>query len=194
MIVVFCGKKRSGKDTCAQYLVDNYDFRASKKLAAPIKDIGKLLFGWTDDMVEGINYDREQQIPELGMSVREFLQECGSLFKYNLSDLLPDYKEALGTRIWVKLLVKWLKEQDSETNFVLSDMRFPEEADEILKAFPDTHIVRLIAKDNASDMHISEISVDYIPADIYLHNVGTLDELYTSIDTIMESIGVSKKA
>ena len=85
-IIAVVGKKRSGKDSAGDYLVSNWRVNRAQKLAHPIKQIGMMLFGWTEDMVEGNDYDREQMIPELGMSVRQFLQECGSLFKYNLSE------------------------------------------------------------------------------------------------------------
>lgn len=187
MVVAFCGKKRSGKDTCAWHLINKHNFKPSRKLAAPIKDIGKLMFGWTTNMVEGIDYDREQVIPELGLSVRQFLQECGSLFKYDLSEKLPEYGKVMGPQVWAKLLVKWLKEQ-KDTDFVLSDMRFPEEAEVLREAFPDMLIIKVVSERSPKDTHISETQVDYIPANIVLHNDGTIEELCAALDKALEEV------
>jgi hypothetical protein len=65
----------------------------AQKLACPIKEIGKLMFGWSDQMVEGIGYDREQQIEELGMSVRQFFQGTAFLqeLAYRLKSLVCQY-------------------------------------------------------------------------------------------------------
>lgn len=186
MLVVFCGKKRSGKDTCAQYLINNYGFKPCRKLAAPIKEIGKIMFGWTDEMTEGIDYDREQIIPELGLSVRQFLQETGSLFKYNLSEILPEYGRQTGDRVWVKILVNWLREQNPEGNYVLSDMRFPEEAAELKKEFPDTIIVKLVSDRSPEDEHISEILIDAIPVDWTIKNDSSIEDLKYFVDAIMK--------
>jgi len=188
MLIVFCGKKRSGKDTAMHYMITQYGFKPAQKLAQPIKDIAKLLFGWSDDMVEGVNYDREQIIPELGLSVRQFLQECGSIFKFALPEALPESEAKLGAKVWVKLFVKWLQQQNTNDNFVLSDMRFPEEARELRELFPDTLIIRVESERSPVDTHISETSVNNIVPDYIIYNpVNKPDDLFINIDLICKA-------
>ncbi len=190
-VIAIVGKKRSGKDTAGDYLCKHYDVLKAQKLACPIKEIGKLMFGWSDQMVEGIGYDREQQIEELGMSVRQFLQECGSLFKYNLSEILPAYGEKVGSRVWAKILVRWLKNKEIGWNRIYSvtDVRFPEEVEELKNNFK-TYVVKLVSDRSPADAHISETAMDNIVEDIKIENNGwdTQEDLYKSLDIMMEYI------
>ncbi len=48
----FTGLKRSGKDTCADYLVKNYGFQ-KYALASPMKEVAKIIFGWEDKDFQG---------------------------------------------------------------------------------------------------------------------------------------------
>ena len=193
VIIAIVGKKRSGKDTVGDYLRNNYALKPAQKLAYPIKQIAKMLFNWTDEMVEGIDYDREQQIEELGMSVRQFLQECGSLFKYELSRLIPSYGEKVGVSIWAKILVKWLEER--EGIFYVTDVRFPEEVSELKNNFKNTFVIKLISDRSPNDTHISETSVDLITADYDIENNGwnTQDELYSKLDSVLVDIFIKTR-
>lgn len=189
IIIAIVGKKRSGKDTVGDYLKETYGFKPSRKLAYPIKKIACLLFGWTENMVEGVDYDREQHIDELGMSVRQFLQECGSLFKYDLSRIIPEYGQKVGTSVWAKALVRWLKEQKSGCYYI-TDVRFPEEVQELKNNFKNTFIIKLISDRSPIDNHISETSVDLIETDYIVENDGwnTFDQLYREIDKVIDRI------
>jgi len=189
VVIAIVGKKRSGKDSAGAFLRDLYDIQPAQKLAGPIKQIARMLFGWSEDMVEGCDYDREQQIPELGLSVRQFLQECGSLFKYNLSTILPEYGEKVGTRVWVKILVRWLLAQEAGM-FSVTDVRFPEEVKELRENFKYTYVVKLVSDRSPVDLHISETSVDLIVSDYTIVNNGwdSYGVLYCGLDSVMNSI------
>lgn len=188
-IIAIVGKKRSGKDSSGDYLVNKYNFKASRKLAYPIKEIAKMLFGWTHEMVEGINYDREQHLDDLGMSVRQFLQECGSIFKYSLSEILPEYGEKVGASVWAKTLVRWIKEQEQST-YVITDVRFKEEVDELKNNFNNVFVLRLDSDRSPNDTHISETSIDDIEWDYNIVNNGwnTFDKLYKNLDDFVKYI------
>lgn len=191
-VIAIVGKKRSGKDTASDYLEKRYGVEKAQKLAYPIKEIGKLMFGWSTEMVEGIDYDREQVIEELGMSVRQFLQECGSLFKYDLSRILPEYGKKVGAKVWAKNLVNWLKERDVDTFssiYSVSDVRFPEEVEEIGNSFK-LYVIKLVSDRSPEDHHISETACDNIPADVVITNDGTntQEELYKNLDIAMDMI------
>lgn len=182
-IVAVVGKKRSGKDSVGDYLVQKHGMTLSRKLAWPIKQIGMMLFGWTEDMVEGVNYDREQHIDELGMSVRQFLQECGSIFKFDLSNILPEYGKQVGKKVWAKALVNWIYQQPSGT-YVITDVRFAEEVEELKDSFNQVFVLRLDSDRSPSDNHISETSVKLIQWDYLIINNGwnTFEKLYANVD------------
>ncbi len=72
-LLFLIGKKRSGKDTTADYIMDNYN-ATKHQLAGPIKDAlaDAMLTEWyrdtsrqfpriTRSMIEGIDYDRTSQ-------------------------------------------------------------------------------------------------------------------------------------
>ncbi len=185
-IVAVVGKKRSGKDSAGDYLVGNWGFNETRKLACPIKRIGMMLFGWTEDQVEGTNYDREQMIPELGLSVRQFLQECGSLFKYDLSEALPAYGKKVGPRIWAKVLVRWIKEQPPGA-YVVTDVRFPEEVEELKDNFETVVVLKMVSDRSPDDEHISETALEQIVPDhtIVNNGWGTYAMLESNLDTFM---------
>lgn len=189
IIIALVGRKRSGKDTAGEFLRNTYQFSPARKLAQPIKQIGMMLFGWTEDMVEGNGYDREQFIPELGLSVRQFLQECGSIFKYNLSEILPEYGKQVGTRVWVKACVNWLDARDPGF-YYLTDVRFPEEVDELKSAYPSTYVVKLVSDRSPQDTHISETSVDMVEADYTVVNDGydSYGILYCGLEAVVDDI------
>lgn len=187
-VIAITGKKRSGKDSAGDYL-RRFGYLPAQKLAQPIKDIAMLMFGWSHAMVEGIDYDREQVIPELGISVRQFLQECGSLFKYDLSEKVPLYKEQQGTKVWAKILTRWLAERQHD-KFYLTDVRFPEEVEELRDNISRVVVVRLISDRTPWDPHISEVAVDEIQPDFTIVNNGynSYPILYAGLNNVIASI------
>ena len=51
MIIAVIGKKRSGKDTLANYLVKNYNFK-KYGFGDPVKEICKLMFGFSQEQID----------------------------------------------------------------------------------------------------------------------------------------------
>ena len=178
MILAVIGYKQSGKDTVADYLVTK-GFQKAQKLADPFKIATCKWFGWDQRHYDG---DLKEVIdPKWGFSPRQFWQVFGTeLMQYKLGELLPEYKKTCGRAIWVKVLKQWLDERTGD--FVLSDMRFPHEAELI-----DATIIRLYRGEN-TDIHESETSIDLIKPDYEVYNTGTLDELYQKIDAILGEI------
>jgi len=182
MLVGICGKAGAGKDTIGDYVVDKYGFKHIA-LADPIKRLVKDVFALDDHTV----YDRvarEQQLEQWdGWSVRKLLQFIGTeLFRENIDDA-----------IWVKSL--WYKIRDSKDNYVVTDVRFPNE----LKFFEDNGgkdfvSIKVIRpgfegsvgmsghKSEAYDLHTQhEISND-----------KAFEDLYRKVDEIMQQNGWDK--
>lgn len=129
MIIGLCGFIGSGKDTAAEYLVNNEFQRES--FADTLKDTVSSIFGWDREMLEGKTTEariwREQIDPwwadRLAMPTltpRWVLQYVGTdVFRNNFHN-----------DIWIASLQKKLYD-NQDTDIVISDCRFPNEVSAI---------------------------------------------------------------
>lgn len=60
LIIAVCGLAGSGKDTACDHLVAKHGFRKTS-FAAPLKQMAKIAFGFTDEQLYGPSSKREQQ-------------------------------------------------------------------------------------------------------------------------------------
>jgi len=179
MLVGICGKAGSGKDTVGDYLIDRYGFKKIA-LADPIKRLVKDIFALDDYTV----YDRVAREQELGRwpgwTVRKLLQFIGTEL----------FREQIDNAIWVKSL--WYKiSDDKENNYVVSDVRFPNE----LQFFKDNakegeffalKIVRPGYEGNVGLAGHASEAYD-LEGDEEIINDGTEEDLYGKIDQIVGS-------
>ena len=78
MLIGFMGIKGSGKDTCADLLIQNYGFM-KKSFADPLKHACKELFLFTNEQVFGTQLQKETPDPRwFGCSPRVALQYVGT--------------------------------------------------------------------------------------------------------------------
>lgn len=171
MIVGLGYKKRSGKDTAADYLVNVHGFK-KMSWADPLKSACKAVFDWTDDHVYG---DLKEVVdPRWGMTPRHVLQHVGTeLFRA----WIPD--------VWIR---STLLRITSEDKVVIPDVRFPNEAQAVKDA---GGIVLLVDRPylNIEDSHASEVAMDnYGQWDDILKNDGDFDNLYRQIDAVVDGI------
>ena len=130
MIIAFCGFKGSGKDTCANYLVENYNF-IKLSFASKLKDILAILFGWNREKLEGQNTEDRLWREEI---------DLWWATKLNIPHFSPRFAmQFFGTElfrnqfhkeIWINVLEKeilLLLEKNPNQNIVISDARFPNE-------------------------------------------------------------------
>jgi hypothetical protein len=173
------GKKRSGKSTATDHLIQTYGFE-EVSWAWPLKEIiGKELFGLTDAQLYGESADRERVIPEWDMSSRKILQVVGTdLFR----QVWPDFWVKVGMRRIHKLI-----SEDPERRIVVSDCRFPNEFD-IIKELGGTTI-RIVRKELAStDDHLSETALDDYEPDYTIVSGEGVDKLKRMVDLYMSHI------
>jgi hypothetical protein len=126
MIIGICGLIGSGKDTVAQYLIDNHNFQKIS-FADKLKDSVAVMFDWDRELLDGKTDEsrqwRETQddywTKETGRTItpRKVLQEFGTECMRN----------GFYDGIWVSLTKKILID-NKNTNFVIPDVRFPNEA------------------------------------------------------------------
>lgn len=143
-IIALCGTRRSGKDTCANIICDEFKGFEHRKIAAPLKAMCKSIFGFSIKQME--NDDKELIDDRWGVSPRQAMQFIGTeMFQYKLGELLPH----IGRTFWIRqatsslLLNNISNVRNSEPkHFVFSDLRFNHEV-EYLKEFCHVNNIRV---------------------------------------------------
>lgn len=215
IIIGFNGKARSGKDSAASYLVDNYLFD-QLSFASPLKKEMEFFFGKISDEhkeAPSLISVRRDHIHGMAKSFgftnrvgefydkfkEEFLPfkvgETDATFEYSIS--YRRFAQTLGTNVarsmdenvWVDYLLKQLNDKDS---VVISDVRFDNEAEAIINnGGVVIRIIRDVAENLVQDdtaQHISEggVSDNLITATI--ENNTTLEEFYEALEKTLDSI------
>lgn len=189
MIIGLCGKKRVGKDTVADYLVNKYDF-VKYSFGQPIKEVAKIMFDFSDEQLNG---DLKEVVDiRWGISPRQFFQDFGTEYmQYIFPEHFPNSKKVVPNKcFWVKRFIIWYqkeKEKNPNIKVVIADVRFKHEVDVLkkMKAYlmkiENNRIYNL-------DTHSSENELNELKKDDYnyiIHNNTSVDTLYENIDTII---------
>lgn len=203
MIIGICGFIGSGKDTVADYLVNFHEFRR-ESFASTLKDAVSAVFGWDRTLLEGRTKEarewREQVdtwwADRLGMPTltpRWVLQYWGT----------EVCRKGFHDDIWIASLENKLR--NSKDHVVISDCRFPNEISSIRNAggkiiwvqrgsLPDWYSHAIAANSGSNiaynelkrlKIHASETAWVGTNFDHVIENNGTIDELYTSIKSIV---------
>jgi len=203
VLISICGFQGVGKDTFANYLVENYGF-LKYSFASATKDILATLFGWDRNMLEGdtiesrkfretvdLWWSEKLAIPEL--TPRKVLQLIGT-------DL---FRKHFNYNIWVQCVEKKLLshlESDPNSNIIISDCRFPNEIEMLKKlGFKLIHIQRNLPEwfdqyksgidcAQASELHISETSWirEHFDYDI-INQYDNLETFYSKINEFVKN-------
>lgn len=127
MVIGITGHKRSGKDTCADILVNEYGF-TKKQFSEPIKTAACNIFGLNYETVNG--NDKDAILPEWGITPRDILIGIGTgFFRDDIGKVFPDL-ELDGMAIWTKIMKNWLI-NNMDIDIVIPDVRFIDEAEMI---------------------------------------------------------------
>jgi hypothetical protein len=204
MIIGIVGNIGEGKDTIADYLVNQHNFKR-ESFAGTLKDAVSAVFGWDRTMLEGqTNESREwrEQVDQWwadrlnmpGLTPRLILQLWGT----------EVCRRSFHDAIWVASLENKLR--NINTDVVISDCRFPNEFATIknlggiivrVKRYPDpewhTHAQGALAG-NIEDIlilkefgiHESEWAWYGLQVDHTIENNDTLDALYAKVTTIVK--------
>jgi len=204
MIIGICGLIGSGKDTVADYLVNEHGYRR-ESFANPLKDAVAAVFGWDREMLEGRSKESRQWREQtdawwserLGMNItpRWVLQNWGTeVCRHGFHD-----------DIWIAALEN--KIRNSKDNIIITDCRFPNEIKSIKNAGgliarvirgPEpawmkhainymngqTTIGWAIGKEylRKANIHASEFSWAATNFDIILDNNDSIDKLYSQVE------------
>jgi hypothetical protein len=190
-IIAICGLKRSGKDTIADYLCSNYGY-TKIKIANPLKQGLKVMFGFTDEQLES---DKKDEIdPRWEVQPRKIMQFIGTeVMQYQLQQIIP----GIGRKVWIRSLVEEYI-NDSKHNdklFVIPDLRFLHEYEELSKHntlfWRVDRITELDKLNHVCDLHISEKEYLQIPVSHVFKN-ETKNDLYSQIDNKINDITLSQ--
>lgn len=182
-IIAITGKAGAGKDTIGDYLCQTH-FYKKFSFAYPIRQIIKAAFNLSDNQI----YDREYKdvpLPNFpNMTVRKALQLVGT-------DM---FRDSVDKDIWAKNMIYRIHDCPSDL-IVITDLRFPNEQDVLVKYYGNNCMFLKITKDGCNgnvgvSNHESE-SYD-LKCDITIENNSTKPELYETIEYIINKTNFSK--
>ena len=173
MLIGLGYRARVGKDTATDFMVKELGFKKTA-FAYSLKEAVKIVFGWTDDHVYG--HLKEVTDPFWNQTPREVMQKFGT-------DAL---RNNLRQDIWVKSVEKQISD-DQDWDWVITDVRFPNEADFIHNL---GGLVFRIDRTNPDEIaagtsnHSSETAMDkYEKWDSIISNNGTIDSFYQKLNS-----------
>ncbi len=188
LLIGLVGTAGVGKDTAAERLVDMHDF-IQHAFALPIKTMLEALF-----LECGIDYARlfepklkEQPIPELAgvaqpgqpeLTPRALMQTLGT-----------EWGRQMGHGLWLRCadLMLGLPDAPVHDRIVISDVRFPNEADWVRQH--GGVLVRIVRPDAmAVREHFSEQLAGGIKCDATVANTGSLADLHETLDDLMYAL------
>lgn len=174
-LIGLLGKKRSGKDTAAGILVQDHGF-VRYAFADPLKAAALhvdpfISDGWhysrLSEMILARGEERAKELPE----VRQVWQRLGVAMREHVD---PD--------VWLNATMRNVLTEDRPV--VLTDVRFPNEADAIEAA--GGLLVRVVrASAPTDDAHVSETALDGRDCGATLVNDGTVEALRAAVRALV---------
>lgn len=179
MIIGLSGYAQVGKDTVANYLVENYGF-VKVSFADPIREalykldpkvrVDELIGVSLASAVDGMGWEN---LKRYSSDARELLQRLGTEVG----------REMFGKDFWVNQGLLRAKEHE---NVVFADTRFVNEA----QAIQDNggQVWRIFKPNHGPvNNHYSETALDQYEFDWAIPNYGTKEDIYSMVDDIMNS-------
>jgi hypothetical protein len=176
MIIGLTGYAQSGKDSVANILVSNYGY-TRVAFADPIRE---LLYQMNPAVKDG-GYRVQSTVDAYGWDVaKTAFPEVRNM----LQNLGVGARKTFGDMFWVQ---QALRQVSPEGNFVITDVRYPNEA-KAIREYDNSQIWRIkrsgIIPVNA---HASETAMDEERVDQIFVNNGTLEDLKVLISTRMRA-------
>ena len=179
-IIGLLARSRSGKDTVADYIITNYKSYniVKRRLASPIKNAVKELYGLNDDDLESDTKD--VHIPKFNCSPREIMvQITKTVMDLSGTDFFTN-------RLYDSIAMNDQSEQSEQSEHpeitIIPDIRYQHDIDRIHK---NNGIIIKIERNLQNVIYSNENSIEKMEADYIIVNNGTLDELYSQINNII---------
>jgi dephospho-CoA kinase len=187
IIIAICGAKRTGKDTLAKHLVNSYGYH-KLAFADPLKQAVAVLFGFSEEQLgDGDNKDMRDE--KWGVTPRKALQFFGTeVLQYKIQELLPHIDRGfLASSLTNRI------RQAKDGRFVISDMRFLHEYEELKKLGVLFVVIRVDRERLVVETHCSEIEYMNIPYDFILHNDKDIQTFLQEADKCIQEMMVVSK-
>ncbi len=178
MIIGLSGYAQSGKDSTAELLCLNYGY-TRLAFADPMRQALMIINPKLDsitrvsDMVEDYGWDIAKRNPE----VRRLLQVLGTDFG----------RKMLGDDVWINIALSGIK---SEDKIVISDVRYPNEAQAIKNLSGSLWRINR-HNHSAVNGHTSEHAMDNYMFNHVIYNDGTLDDLSDEVFMLAKELNLS---
>lgn len=179
MLIGLSGYARSGKDTVAELLCLNYGYKRVS-FADPMRQALYVLSPKLDNIVRLSEYvdDYGWDVAKQNQEVRRLLQVFGTEVG----------RKMFGLDFWIDIA---LKDLSGDTQVVISDVRFPNEADAIAKL--GGSVWRINRKNHSAvNGHASEHAMDNYMFNHVIYNDGTLDDLSDEVFMLAKHLGLDK--
>ena len=171
MHIALIGKKYSGKDTVAKYLIENYGY-TRLAFADPIKDICKNVFNMNEEQLNG---SLKEEIDKFwNISPRQLMQFIGTEM----------FRDQLNKNIWIKILERKMNiilKNNPNAKIVITDLRFINE-EEFVDKFNFLKI-KILRDSSYNDNHESENN--NLKYHCIIDNRKSIKNLYSNIEEIM---------
>jgi len=171
MIIGFAGRAGAGKSTAAEYLTTWYSFTRDA-YAATLKQAASIIFGVPVETFLGDLAVKSQIDPYWDMTYRRMLQLLGT----------EACRETFGDDIWE--LVLWRRHDGTTYDLVIDDVRFPNEAEAILKR--GGRVIEIVRAGSVDDAHRSEVRLPGRLVSAEIENNRTVEELHEWIDRALD--------
>lgn len=196
-LIGLAGRKRTGKNTAASYLVKEHGFEEAA-FADPLRDLALSInpvVGWqksctnADELApvlysDALHHHGYEKAKELYPEFRRFLQRLGTEGIRETLGAKYGLRELLGDDVWIVLAKRRIQEADGP--LVFTDVRFPNEADLIRRYSGEVVRITREAVLDRRDTHPSETSMDNYPVDSTIANDGERSQLNTALNKLVQ--------
>jgi hypothetical protein len=192
MLIAVLGRKSSGKDTFANYIINKYGF-IKYSFADPLKKGIQHFFNLTDQQLTDEKL-KETIDTRWGISPRKLFQIIGTdIFQNVLKEYIPELS-VNGRNHWVILFNQWYTSQKLDMNVIIADARFLHEIEEIKnlggKVIKIIRPQQINSNINKNDSHLSELEIDMIPDQfidhVIINDTNNLDTFNQKIDQLFD--------
>lgn len=177
MIIGVSGKMNAGKNTVGNLIAEIHHSKPVYlvSFASLLKQICALMLGVPLETMEDRDFKNTKLDKRFGnKTVRELMQFVGNSFRHGLND-----------NIWVDSLLDKLHD-DNNTIYVITDVRFKNEYDAIVKRGGE--VIRVIRPDIDTDMDESEVDLDNFKFPYVVRNNCDLKTLKVKVRKIVRTI------
>jgi len=170
MIIGFSGLAGAGKTTAANYFVEQ-GFKKDA-YARVMKQAVSQLFSIPIEKLLGDAEQKNQVDLFWGLSYRQILQRFAT----------EACRHTFGDDFWEKVM--WSHHRNMDYNLVIDDVRFPNEAEAILKR--GGIVIEIVCPGIKQMDHVSEIPLPESLISVRVINEGTIKSLHLTLKCVME--------